>query len=245
MPARNELTRHLPELTQAIGQAGQTIPYPWTGLSELVSRLPGGELPLIGYGSLLSQASAARTIKAGSGRRIPCLGFGCRRIFNYEMPLRVRERYGILPGSAARAALNVEVTRDPRHFLNGVLTFVRTDDLGALLEREFGYDLTPVPCLPWEAGDFTSLSVAYILAAPETAARPEWQVVRPDILPEPDYAELCEQGARAFSEEFVAAYRSTTWLADKKTTMNSYAAPPGPPRKGVIKGSPIRANVNW
>jgi hypothetical protein len=222
MPARHEIARHLPELARAIGRSGSTIPYPWAGLSELVSRLPRQELPLIGYGSLLSQASAARTIKDTSAQRLPCLAFGCRRIFNYEMPLRVRERYGILPDSPARAALNVEITRDPRHFLNGVLTTVRVADLAALLEREFGYDLASVPCLSWNAGDFTSLSAAYILAAPEVAARSEWQVVRPDILPEPDYARLCEQGAHSISEEFAGVYRETTCLADKQTTLKMY-----------------------
>lgn len=192
-----------------------SFPFPWEGLEHFVSEAPGQHLPLVGYGSLLKLSSAGRTMRNAETSRRTCLAFGCRRIFNYEMPERVLVRYGASPSSLSRAALNVLVTGDYRDVINGVLITVKASDLEALREREFGYDLLPVFYLPWNANGDNLLEAAYVLSAPETASDPNYQVVRRDILPQEDYARLCEEGAAEHSPEFLSSYLRSTYLADK------------------------------
>lgn len=192
-----------------------TYSFPWEGLEGSLGE--DNPLLLVGYGSLLSEASAALTIRTGKIQRTACIAYGCRRIYNYEMPATVRERRKVPENSVYRAALNVEITEDPSDFINGILTTVCAADLPALRQRELGYDLKPVACLPWAASPEEKPFYAYVLSAPEVALKPEWQVVNPGILPEPSYAQLCATGAAAHSPEFLQAYLQSTYLADKKT----------------------------
>ena len=191
--------------------------FPWEGLVGHLTAQPEAHLPLVGYGSLLSLASAQRTIRQADTVRTPCIEIGCRRVFNYRMPDRVLKRYAVPPGSRERAALNVVVTQDPQDVINGVLITVKPADIPALREREFGYDLIPVSYLPWNPVAGEALNSAYVLSAPDAAWCPAYQVTDPTILPQPDYAQLCEDAAGGHSPEFHQMYLETTYLADKQT----------------------------
>ena len=193
------------------------FPFPWQGLEDYLARQPEPSLPLIGYGSLLKKASADRTIKEGSPRRSPCLAFGCRRVFNYRMPEAVLQRYGVPPSSPCKAALNVVRTGNVHDLVNGMLITVHVADIPALKQREFGYDLVPVHCVPWEDAEHGPLTAAYILSAPDAAPLPEFQVTDASLLPEPAYARLCVEGAAEVSSAFLEMYLQTTYLADKAT----------------------------
>lgn len=192
------------------------FPFPWEGLEEYAAEHLAGRLPLVGYGSLLNKASAANTLHACT-QRTPCIAFGCRRVFNYRMPKAVLSRRGITQASTSIAALNVLATQNSHDVINGMLIAVELADIPALKLREFGYDLTPVYYLPWHDLDSISLSIAYVLCAPDIASRPEFQVTDSNLLPEPSYALLCEEGAAEVSQDFRDAFLATTYLADKDT----------------------------
>lgn len=195
--------------------------FPWDGLKDQLQIASQTHLPLVGYGSLLSSASAARTISgAAPADARPCvLGFGVRRLFNYEMPASLLTRYGTALDSPARAALNVQVTHDIHDAVNGVLVQVSASDLPALRERERGYDLVPIVCVPWESAVAAEPFVAYVLATPdEQLLNRRW--TRTDIEPHAAYLRLCCDAARAVSDEFLNFFFATTFLADGRTAVS-------------------------
>jgi hypothetical protein len=129
------------------------------------------------------------------------LALGARRVFNYVIPETLLKSYGGNFPPRERAALNVDYTRSPADVLNGRLLTVAPGDITALREREFGYDLQPVVCVPWgkwEAGFFK----AYVLVAAERTCG-DRQVIDNEALPHPLYAGLCRAGAHAVSEAFL------------------------------------------
>lgn len=124
--------------------------YPWDGL-EAQFRAAGDVLPLVGYGSLLSLDSARRTVPraVALGTELVVVAGGLR-LFNYRMsePALLRDEGGT--PSYSSAALNVEETRRPEHLFNGRLYSVPPEEIDALRRREVGYDLCPLPYVPWE-----------------------------------------------------------------------------------------------
>lgn len=207
------------EIEEALLVNTVKFPFPWESLAQYAESFPEKTIPIVGYGSLISEVSAAQTIKEVGTKRTPCMAYGCRRVFNYRMPKAVAERYEVDSDSAERAALNVEVTGNASDVINGILIGLNCSDIPALLSREFGYDLKPVACLPWENFQNAKPSLAYVLSAPDVAAKPEWQVVDKAVLPEPAYAKICADGARSHSPEFLDFYYRTTFLADKVTSL--------------------------
>ena len=192
--------------------------YPWSDLEEAVAKTPGRTLLLVGYGSLMNPDSAARTIKATTiPDNPPVLALGARRVFNYVIPHARLKAYGKVCDKRERAALNVDYSRSPSDALNGRLLAVKASDLVALREREFGYDLRPVPCVRWGNWDAAPF-VAYVLVA-NAGSRGGGKVIDNNALPNPAYARLCRAGARAVSKNFLRLYLHTTYLADRKTTL--------------------------
>src|SRR5262249_22501254 len=108
------LTEHLASIvTEAYG-------YPWDGLEDAVATFPDHRLLLVGYGSLLNEDSAAKTIKTRpTGGSPPVLALGARRVFNYLIPAAKLNAYGDTFGPRERAALNVDYTQSPANALNG------------------------------------------------------------------------------------------------------------------------------
>jgi hypothetical protein len=206
------LTEYLASIsTEAYG-------YPWDGLEDVVATFPDHRLLLIGYGSLLNEDSAAKTIKTRpAGGYPPVLALGARRVFNYLIPAAKLKAHGGSFGPRERAALNVDYTQSPANALNGRLITVSAADIPPLRAREFGYDLRPVACLPWNDKDAEPFA-AFVLVAAKPAQNGR-QVLDDTALPNPPYYRVCRKGGRAVSEAFLQLYLQTTYLADRKTTL--------------------------
>jgi hypothetical protein len=192
--------------------------YPWKGLEEGVTAMPNKRLPLVGYGSLLNRESAARTIKETPAEGYPpVVALGALRVFNYVIPESRLKLDGPTHLPRERAALNVIYTKSPAHALNGRLLMVAPEDLTALREREFGYDLRPVSCLRWLDWNGAPF-IAYILVAANSEVDGR-RVIDDDALPNPSYSRVCRAGAKAVSVDFLQLYLHTTYLGDRKTTL--------------------------
>jgi cation transport regulator ChaC len=198
----------LQKLKQALDDASW-YPYPWEGLEDDLVKSGREEIALLGYGSLVSRTSAALTVT--SRDRVAAIGFGIRRVFNYEIP-RDNPRYPAAGDAAARAALNVRLTETVGDAVNGVLLDVPRADIDALRKREVAYDLLQVPCLLW--GEL------------ERDPTPAWVVRSPEdgngrtnnaLTPHPDYYNLCRTGASRFGDSYLAFWLGTTYLADGVT----------------------------
>ncbi|HKB35566.1 MAG TPA: hypothetical protein VKD72_03875 [Gemmataceae bacterium] len=196
--------------------------YPWAGLE--------GGIRLVGYGSLLNAASAARTL-APAGPRRAVLAFGARRLFDSEMSAAALQRYGAGPDSRGGAALNVRVTGAIGDAVNGILFDIPAEEIEPLRQREIGYDLAPVICFPWErlvGQTFLSAEerqtgmsappspfVAHILTRP---AHPAAEASRNGpLLPHRAYYLLCREGAASVSDSFLRFFLASTFLADGLT----------------------------
>lgn len=194
--------------------------YPWDGLEDLLTAAGRTRIDLVGYGSLLEPSSARRTVPHTPDEgHDPVLAWGAYRIFNRAMTGGGENRYGVVPGSAERAALNVAWTGSVEHGFNARLLHVPVEDVGALRAREVAYDLVPVVWRPWadpEAGP----ALAFALSATD---RPHEGVVptRADVLPCPGYLDVCRRGARRVSAEFEALFVATTVLADGRRPLHT------------------------
>jgi hypothetical protein len=192
-----------------------TYLYPWEGLEEGLG-FAGGSLALVGYGSLLSAASAARTVRPTPGRRRPVVAFGMRRVFDYAMPADRMGASGPPGDSLATAALNVYPRSELTDVFNGVLLEVPRDDIQGLRARELGYDLRPSACLWWDDLEQPPF-VAFVLCAPDEP-RGGRQYTDRRLSPHREYYQLCRNGAASFSAEFLGFFLNTTYLADQQTT---------------------------
>lgn len=195
--------------------------YPWAGLEDLVVHWPNDGLPLIGYGSLMNPASAARTIKdVPSVDHPPVLAAGARRIFHYAMSAGYMTVYGRPHEPREVAALNMMHTGSADDVFNGRLLYVSGSDIPALREREGGYDLKPVVCLPW--GDWTGAVVRGFILTVSTAGADGRSLIDNTALPFPPYARVVRAGAGAVSEDFLRLYLRTTFLGDGKTDIATW-----------------------
>jgi hypothetical protein len=192
--------------------------YPWEGLEADLKRA-GRPLLLVGYGSLMNEASAAQTISPAVPARA-VVAFGARRVFNYAMPEDVLARRSWPADPVARAALNAYRSPNPEDAINGACLEVPPAGVPALCARERGYDLQPVACLWWDEPAGRPFP-AYILSAPDHPRRgPRWS--DDQICPQPQYYDLCRRGAAAFSQAFLEFYLDTTFLADRRTTARTW-----------------------
>ena len=196
------------------------FPYPWEKLEQHMDECGKSYFPLVGYGSLINQVSAAKTINVGhDASRQAVAAFGAKRIFNYRMPASILEsRYGMTPQDHDIAALNCETTYDARDQFNGILTRVRRDTLDALRERERHYALRPIVFLEWENLS-SKPTVAYIFECLPTEGIDD-HPYDSNIAPQPSYTQLCREGSRAISKDFLDFFERTTYLADKTTPLS-------------------------
>ncbi|MBL9115918.1 MAG: phytochelatin synthase family protein [Verrucomicrobiaceae bacterium] len=215
-----------PTLLSEIVRLQSSLPpvfhYPWDGLEDAIQKMPGQTLAMVGYGSLMNQASASITIQSASTTRTPWLTFGCKRVFNYQMPPAAVSRYGSPRTPFERAALNVFITGDVHDMVNGIKITLAASDVPALRLREVGYDLVPVASIPWDWDDKTQPSIAYLLIAPDVAVKPEWQLVNAHLLPHAAYRRLCKEGASQISPDFLELFLTSSYLADKATSLKAW-----------------------
>ena len=193
--------------------------YPWNGLEDELQAQNASSLRLFGYGSLVNQESALRTFRGTTGRFVPAIVFGVIRLFNFEMPDVVRQRYqNVRADDPQRGLLNVQVTGFLSDVANGVLIDVGLDEIQALRAREVGYDLRPVVCIDWN--DETRMpQPAFVLSSPNRLwkGRP---LTDPSLRPYPPYLQQCRTGAESFSRAFLEFWHDTTFLADGETLVS-------------------------
>jgi len=216
------------EIEVALRRCAEThlsFSYPWNGLEDFLKDAGRNSLALIGYGSLINQKSAGRTINVdGSANRLPVMAYGAIRVFNYRMtPNLLIERYGTPRSSKYIAALNCELTGNAKDQFNGILTQVDLDSLEPLRGREKEYGLKPVVYHSW--GDSAGkMEVAYILELlPDQDA--EFHRYDSKILPHIQYTKLCQEGALAISQSFLEFFNETCFLGDKVTNLSSCSLP--------------------
>ncbi len=192
------------------------VPYPWESLHA-----PAGFVRIIAYGSLMNRASAARTIRELDGcEPTPALAFGAKRVYEYKMPESLLKRYGGAPPPEHSAALNVARTGRISDFFNGVLLRIPVESIPALREREAGYDLVELPCLPCMTSS-REPTLAYALSSPAEAG---WTFR--SILPHLDYHDVCYRGAAAWSPQFGECFLDTSYTAHGESSRRYSEAPP-------------------
>ena len=191
--------------------------YPWTDLESFLETRGLSSLPLIGYGSLLNRRSARLTISDPDAQRRAVVAFGVRRVFDYVLDDESLRRYGPVDDPRAIAALNAIATSRVEDTVNGVLCLVSRADIHPLRLRELGYNLTPVECVDFD-DRMGARSRAYILTCPDDP--PDGVRRRADkIAPHPAYLQVCIEGAREISSEFLDEFLSSTFLADGRTRL--------------------------
>ncbi|MBI5431857.1 MAG: hypothetical protein HZA52_03390 [Planctomycetes bacterium] len=183
------------------------IPYPWIGLEGRLLE-QDKQLQLIGYGSLLSAKSAARTFSVATVEQsYPVVAAGLYRVFQYVMHRTSPEQAGVDNGTA----LNVRWTGKADDLINGRVFSVPVAAIDALRRREVGYDLIPVPFVPWSHPN-AEPAFAYVLSC----TRPEFegrQLLSDTSLPNSEYYAMCRAAAESVSDEFLSFYLSTTHVA--------------------------------
>jgi hypothetical protein len=200
-------------------------PYPWDTL-EADLRKERRPLTLVAYGSLINAESWKDRPELGE-RGGPMLAFGVRRVFDYEMDEAACKRYGAPLSPGNRAALNAYVEGLPEVRMYGVGFNYGPVEIAKLRAREIAYDLIPVACARLdEQGEISAevslpLVLAYVLACP---ARP-WKnrfYTHPHIRPHHGYYQVCAAGCSKISPAFLEAWKETSFLADRVTTVSRW-----------------------
>lgn len=206
-------------IRKRLAMARARFEHPWSALTK-TRGANAGPIRIVGYGSLVSPASAAETLGSVAVREcVPVVAFGVRRLFNYSFPLG-STRYGPIREGPERAALNVQITGSFGQALNGVLFQLDPSDVAALARRERGYDLVRIPYVHWSSPEATP-GWAWILSAPDTR-RGGRRYTDDGILPFGPYLRTCSAGAASWGPEFLEYWFETTFLADGSTRVRGW-----------------------
>lgn len=168
---------------------------------------PGTDRPsvgIVGYGSLLSPDELVPFLKTDASRVVPVRVEGFRRVFNQESVWRAKVTEG---GEDERAVLNA--VRDEGRSMNAVLVpDLSSDEYEALRVRESGYRMVEAEkedIAPYRT-DEDDLPEDDVVLIP--TGRDER--VNDDLLPIPEYVEICAEGARYWGESFREEFLRTT-----------------------------------
>lgn len=181
------------------------------------------KIPIFGYGALINPKAIAKTLGSEAVHLKPAAAFGLKRIFNKtggsaarpELNLKVNER----------AFLNVEPTTTYHSVINGVLIEVSRVELIKLIQREKGYDLTPILVVDWN--DITScnpdprIQVAYTFYVPH-GLRNGINYTHTKYYPIRFYLHSVQEGAAAFGQAFLDFWNDTTYMADGTTLIKDW-----------------------
>jgi hypothetical protein len=151
----------------------------------------------------------------------PAIAFGLRRTFNFAL---IDQNYEENGGRYERsvepnhcATLNLVHTGNRHDQLNGIMLSIARDDIDALAQREFGYDLVPVE---HERADGT-YSAYVFLARKESPVIGER--VLDSILPNESALRTCLAGAATYGQAFLVNWIASCHLANGTPLMeNSY-----------------------
>lgn len=197
--------------------------YPWYSLEEELKETKKTKILLFGYGSLLNKVSAKKTINEDSVNNYrPVIGFGIRRLLDYNMPDAVKSRsmYKDVPDPNAIGLFNARFTGSITDSANGALIEVKIEDIESLRQREIGYDLRPLICIPWNNPNGEIIE-AYTLGCSGRM----WEgkmLSDSSILPHEGYLNLCRVGAEKIGNEFLDYFLETSFLADGKTKIKDW-----------------------
>jgi len=182
---------------------------------------------LIGYGTLLSQASLGNTIggnAASQKRFVPVVVQGYRRLFNLR-PDHYEPSCVLGVAGVEAAAANVEPAVGER--FNALAFPVSADELAQLDARERYYERVETAVATF--GDERPFGAAFVYVS-----RPDARWIERDpmkLLPLWRDIELARGGAYGVGADFGAAYDRTTYLADGETLLaQRYAAQLRPSR---------------
>lgn len=170
---------------------------------------------VVGYGTLLLQASVGTTIGADSADSKvyrPVRVLGCRRLFNLR-PTHYEASAKLSGNGIENAAMNVEPTPD-RHF-SGLAFEASDEELAALDQRERYYERVEVALQDFATGKPIGKGVVY-------SSRPDAQWIERDpdkLMPLWRDIAWARAGAARISPGFAADYDATTYLADGQTLM--------------------------
>lgn len=195
--------------------------YPWN-LDKLFPNRQA-KVSLVGYGSLLNVISARRSFSDETiAFSRPVVVLGAKRIYEYIMSPNGRRVYGEETGNGGYGVLNARLSDDADDWFNGREFLLGVEEFEALLPRESAYDLVPAWTMSWNP-NHVEPHLSYFLSC-----RRDWfggrQIIQNDLLPHPKYHAVCEEGCRSVSEEFLDAFRASTWVCNER--MNQVDDPP-------------------
>jgi len=188
-------------------------------------------ISIVGYGSLLSEASARETVPHLSDFRLTRVA-GYKRIFNKVGIIFVR-RDGMDEG--ARLIASCATRRDPAHTI--ICSLFEVDEAGfeELREREHRLRWTEVDCTTGDGIVRGHMCTEYndsdyrlnkCISAGDYHRRVgqyySGKIWRDDILPYPPYLKHCLHAAQGHGDAVLYNYLETTFLADGVTTIGDY-----------------------
>tara|TARA_R110000744_G_scaffold46319_3_gene102495 strand:- start:388 stop:1074 length:687 start_codon:yes stop_codon:yes gene_type:complete len=189
--------------------------YPWIGLEDQIMRQKNNNFTLVGYGSLLNKFSSIKTLSNDFSTLKPVISFGLKRIYNYKAPIEIVKKYNSMYNPLYIGCLNTIFTNNINDAINGLTFELKAKEVDLLRDREKGYDLIPVVSINWNQPDNLS-HIFYVLSAPkEPRLNKIW--VDSNILPIKQYEDICIEGAKCISTEFLNFFHKTTYLANEKT----------------------------
>jgi gamma-glutamylcyclotransferase (GGCT)/AIG2-like uncharacterized protein YtfP len=147
---------------------------------------------LIVYGSLLNEEELQNQGLWGHNV-VPVKVFGFKRVFNQEPSYRILK-------SQERAVLSIEFQNNS--WFNGIMIKDLDEAFFEALDmREIGYERIKVECKTY-SGDFFNDCFVYLGRNDKKNS---------EILPNPEYLNLCLEGAKQISEEFYQDFINTTY----------------------------------
>jgi hypothetical protein len=169
---------------------------------------------VIGYGSLLSPDELVPFLETDASRVTPVRVEGFRRVFNQESVWRAKATEG---DENEIAVLNA--ARDETSSMNGVLVpDLSTGEYDALRARESGYRMVEVEheaIEPYGADDIDASRDG--LPENDVVLIPTGTRVDDELLPIPEYVEICLEGAGYWSESFREEFLRTTEVRSSET----------------------------
>jgi len=180
---------------------------------------------LVGYGTLLSRESTAKTVGPSTSAKPfePVVVTGFRRLFNLR-PDHYHPSFHLIDEPLEVTAMNVMPWEGS--WFNGLAFPVSPDELAALDTRERYYERVRVPILAFpgrepmgDAWVYSASPGAPAVLSPESGLRPQWE----DLV-------MARAGAYAKGEEFGNMFDETTFLPDGNTlVVDVYRAHLPPP----------------
>lgn len=168
-------------------------------------------VPLVGYGTLMSKASLAKTIgdSAYAKDPVPATIDGYRRLFNLEPP-HYEPSFRLADRPIENGAMNVEEASEAA--FNALLFRLTEEELAAVDERESEYRRVAVPVHGFSSGDYLCDAFLYTLEESGLITRDPEKLL-------PRWRDLVSTREEAYSvgDEFGEMFDRTTFLADGET----------------------------